>query len=168
MISSTPADDACAAPITVPLSGLRAAGCVAGRYRLLRKLKAGGMGVVYVAHHVMLECDVALKVMNDVNAAYPDGARRFEREAKALAQLGRLSDHAVHVMDYGIEDGVPYIVMELLHGEDLGARLDAGGPIPPAEAVRIAFQLMRVLHKAHQLGLVHRDSQAREHLPRAT
>src|SRR5215813_5409537 len=106
-------------PPTVP-HGLRADYDIAGRYRLLHKLSSGGMGVVYVARDMVLDRLVALKMMTDEVAADPEGAARFEREAKALAQL--VSDHAVQIHDYGVEAGVPYLIMELLHGEDLSAR----------------------------------------------
>src|SRR5262249_23753605 len=80
---------------------------------------------------------------------------RFEREAKACARLK--SPNIIQVHDYGIEDGTPYIVMELLDGEDLGTRLERVGQLHPAAAAPIAFQIARGLRTAHEAGIIHRD-----------
>ena len=115
-----------------PSSGPHSDWIIAGRYLLTRRLAVGGFGVVYLAHHLTLDCEVVVKLMSDDLADCPDSAARFEREARGAARLGALSDHAAHVMDYGIDEGVPYLVMELLHGETLAARRwRAPASLPP-------------------------------------
>src|SRR3954463_6375323 len=90
---------------------------VAGRYRLEQPLARGGMGSVWVAQHTQLDAPVAVKFMDPLPASSSAARARFEREAKAAAQIN--SPHIVSVHDYGIEDDTPFLVMELLHGEDL-------------------------------------------------
>src|SRR4051794_6300981 len=82
---------------------------IAGRYRLQRALARGGMGSIWVARHVQLDLDVAVKFMAPELSASSDARARFEREAKASAQLK--SPNVAHVYDYGIEDDTPFIVM---------------------------------------------------------
>jgi serine/threonine-protein kinase len=96
---------------------------VAGRYRLERPLASGGMGSVWVATHLGLDAQVAVKFMSEEVASAPSGRARFEREAKAAARL--TSPHVVRATDYGVEEGTPFMVMELLAGESLDARLKA-------------------------------------------
>src|SRR5262245_42432230 len=124
---------------------------IAGRYRLDRPLAAGGMGHVWVGWHVQLEVSIAIKFMLPELAASPDAKARFEREAKASASL-RIAN-AVHVYDYGIEDGTPFIVMELLTGEDLKARLARQGRLTVSAALPIVQQTCRALRRAHEIGL---------------
>ncbi|HZO13958.1 MAG TPA: protein kinase, partial [Polyangiaceae bacterium] len=94
---------------------------VAEKYRLERLLAQGGMGSVWAGVHEKLDSRVAIKFMSPTVAASPEMHTRFEREAKAAAHLR--SPHVVQVLDYGVESGTPYIVMELLEGEDLRLRL---------------------------------------------
>src|SRR5262245_12455782 len=94
---------------------------IAGRYRLERPLARGGMESDCVARRLQLDVDIAIKLMAPEHAASADGRQRFEREAKASAQLK--TPNAVQVYDYGVEGDTPYIAMELLDGEDLEARL---------------------------------------------
>jgi serine/threonine-protein kinase len=128
---------------------------VAGKLRLERPLARGGMGSVWVAHHLKLDAPVAVKFMEPALAASDTARARFEREARASAQLQ--SPHVVQVHDYGVEDDTPYIVMELLRGEDLGQHLQKSGRIPIAEALRIVEPVCKALRRAHEVGLVHRD-----------
>jgi hypothetical protein len=128
---------------------------IAGRYRLERVLAQGGMGCVWVGHHLQLDVGVAIKLMTPQLAASPEGRARFEREAKASAQL-RI-ENAVHIYDFGIEDDSPFIVMELLEGEDLQARLARQQRLSPAALRSIVDQVCRGLRRAHEVGLVHRD-----------
>ncbi len=128
---------------------------VAARYRIERFLARGGMGSVWVARHVQLDTEVALKVMDPAYADSEDARARFEREAKACAQLK--GPHVVQVYDYGFQDGLPYLVMELLQGEDLGARLRRKGRLTVAEAAAILTPVCKALRRAHELGIVHRD-----------
>jgi serine/threonine protein kinase len=127
---------------------------VAGRFRLKRLIGRGGMGTVWEATHLRLDIPCAVKFM-DV-ATVKEAHARFEREAKAAAQLR--SPNVVQILDHGMcDDGTPYIAMELLDGEDLGKRLARVGRLAPQELIAIVNQVSRALTKAHQLGIVHRD-----------
>lgn len=128
---------------------------LAGKYRIERILGSGGMGEVLAARHVDLQRDVALKFLHPSLMTRTDLVERFLREARALAQLQ--SEHAVRVMDVAkLEDGSPYMVMELLRGSDLHSVLDAG-PLPLDEAIEYVLQAAEALAEAHGLGIVHRD-----------
>jgi serine/threonine-protein kinase len=113
------------------------------------------MGAVWRAQHVQLDIQVAIKFMDPVYAECVEARTRFEREAKAAAKLA--SPHVVKVYDYGLEDGVPYMVMELLQGEDLRARLKRQGRLSLAATALIVIQVAKALRCAHQAGIVHRD-----------
>jgi serine/threonine protein kinase len=128
---------------------------VAGKYRLDSLLARGGMGTVWCARHLALDVDVALKLMMPDIASSAEQRARFEREAKSAAQLK--SPHVVQIHDYGVDGDVPYIVMELLEGEDLGVRLRRRKRFSPSEAAVILSQVGRGLRKAHDMGVVHRD-----------
>lgn len=128
---------------------------IADRFRLVRELGVGGMGSVWLAHHVGLDTPCAVKFIHAEVAAMPDIRARFEREAKAAAQLR--SSHVVQILDYGVWDGFPYIAMEFLEGEDLGERLKRCGRLSAHETVLIISQIARALTKAHAAGLIHRD-----------
>jgi eukaryotic-like serine/threonine-protein kinase len=130
-------------------------GVVGGKYALERPLASGGMGSVWVATHRELRIEVAIKFMAPSLAADASARERFEREARAAARLA--SQHVVQVLDYGVEDGRPYMVMELLRGEALSARLKREGRLPLATTARIAAQAAKALATAHEAGLVHRD-----------
>jgi tRNA A-37 threonylcarbamoyl transferase component Bud32 len=125
-----------------------------GRYRLVRRIAAGGMGEVWEADDTVLGRRVALKVLVAELAADKRATRRFVREARATARLTH--PNVARVYDFGRDGGVPFLVMELLQGETLADRL-AAGPLPPAEAARIAASVADALDAAHQLGIVHRD-----------
>lgn len=124
------------------------------KVRLAHPLGEGGMGAVWVADHLTLERQVAVKLIRGIEPS--DEARsRFEREAKAAARIS--SPHVVQIFDYGITgQEQPYIIMELLQGESLGERL-ARGPVPPAELATILVQTASALASAHDSGVVHRD-----------
>jgi serine/threonine protein kinase len=119
-------------------------------YRILSKLGEGGMGEVWRAHDSKLERDVAIKILPRSLAADPDRMARFKREAQVLASLS----HPNIAVIYGVEDGA--LVMELLDGPTLAARIKAG-PLPWDEAAEIACQLAGALEAAHERGVVHRD-----------
>src|SRR5262245_58118697 len=111
---------------------------VGGKYTLERELARGGMGAIWVAFDAQLRRRVALKLMSPDHLASPSARSRFEREAMAIAQLQ--SPHVVQIYDYGVDDGAPYIVMELLEGEDLQARLGRVVRMPPASVASILSQ----------------------------
>ncbi|MDH5671772.1 MAG: serine/threonine protein kinase [Myxococcales bacterium] len=125
------------------------------RYRLDEELGAGGGGAVYRARHLGLDKDVAVKLLLDEHAGDPALKRRFEREARATAALSH--PHIVGMSDFGIADGRPYLVMELLQGTDLYEYLAQHKPLPVATALAIAEQTLEALAYAHEQGLVHRD-----------
>ncbi len=127
----------------------------AGRYRLERALARGGMGSVWVAQHTQLDVQLAVKFMDPTFAASGDARARFEREAKAAAKLQ--SPNVVQVHDYGVEDGTPYIVMELLVGEDLGDRLKRERRLSLRATAEIVTQVAKALRRAHEEKIVHRD-----------
>ncbi|WP_437809411.1 protein kinase domain-containing protein [Sorangium sp. So ce1078] len=128
---------------------------VGGKYRLERPLSAGGMGSVWVARHINLGSPVAVKFMGPTYAASSTFLARFEREARIAASLQ--SPHVVYVQDYGIDDDTPYLVMELLQGEDLGTRLQRVGRLSLVDATLILVQAGKAIRRAHEAGLVHRD-----------
>jgi serine/threonine-protein kinase len=113
------------------------------------------MGSVWVAEHTTLKTRVVVKLMRPELAKDPETLQRFSREAAAAANVK--SPHVVSVLDHGVApDGSPFITMELLEGEDLGARLKRG-PIAPDEAAVIMSQTCKALARAHERGIVHRD-----------
>jgi serine/threonine protein kinase len=129
---------------------------LAGRYRLEEVVGYGGMGSVWRATHTGLGEQVAVKLVSANFVRSKEALRRFDTEAKSAAKLR--SRHVPHVFDNGVlEDGTPFLVMELLHGESLAARLSRLGPIPLPETVSILEQCCRALSRAHSLGIVHRD-----------
>jgi serine/threonine-protein kinase len=124
--------------------------------RLVRVLDQGSMGSVWVADHLTLGTQVAVKFMSPEVAKNPNLVARFTREAHAAAQIK--SVHVVQILDHGITpDGVPYIAMELLEGESLHKRLRREGHVAPPDTARIISQTCKALAKAHNLGIVHRD-----------
>jgi len=126
-----------------------------GRYRLVRLIGQGGMGAVYEGVHVHLERRHAIKVLRGEHAHDAEWVARFHREALLTSKIA--SPHVVVISDVGVtDDGTRYAVMELLTGEDLGARL-ARGPLAISEALEIMHQVLAGVGAAHALGVVHRD-----------
>ena len=124
-------------------------------YELLSPLGKGGMGEVWRARHCRLPRDVAVKILSPLAAQRPELAKRFRREAEIASQL--IHPHIVNVIDFStLSDGRPYLVMELLEGENLRRRLIRGG-LGIEEAQRLLRQIASGLHAAHQRGVVHRD-----------
>src|SRR6188508_2005403 len=130
------------------------AGTPLGPYRIVAPLGKGGMGEVYRAQDDRLGRSVAIKVLPSEVSSDPDRRRRFEREARAIAALNHPHICAVH--DVGHQDGVDYLVMELLDGESLADRL-VRGPLPFDEASPIALTVVETLASVHERGLIHRD-----------
>jgi serine/threonine protein kinase len=129
---------------------------LAGKYRLERIIGAGGFGRVFAARHLVLDQPVAVKVMKDHADCPVDVVKRFLREGRIVARMR--SEHVARVHDVGVLDGgAPYIVLEYLEGQDLAARLMAGGPLAVPDAVDHVLQACHALAEAHVLGIVHRD-----------
>ncbi len=128
---------------------------VAGKYHILRKLARGGMGVVYVAEHTGLAREVVFKVLSYHLSNDNKAKSRFEREARGLSVLDHPNVVTVH--DFGHEDGLTYIVMEYVPGENLSQRLRRRGRIPYDDLLPIFLQTIDALAAAHEKGIVHRD-----------
>jgi eukaryotic-like serine/threonine-protein kinase len=125
-----------------------------GPYKITSLIGAGGMGEVYRAHDPRLSRDVALKVLPASFTADTERLRRFEQEARAVAALNH--PNIVSIYDIGSDNGVHYIVSELLEGETLRQRINLGA-IAPRKAIELAVQLANGLATAHEKGIVHRD-----------
>lgn len=123
-----------------------------GTYEIRRPLGSGSMGTVFEAEHVHLCRLVAVKVLTCNDAA---SRQQFEREARVHGQL--CHPHIVRVFDYGVDGELPYLVMELLRGETLRARLSRCGALPVSEAAEIVRALASALAHAHRFGVLHRD-----------
>jgi len=126
-----------------------------GRYRLDERLGAGGMGSIWRAQHLVLAAPVAVKLID--REAVPDESTlgRFMREAQSAATLR--SPHVVQILDYGVDDTLPFIVMELLDGENLAQRLRRLGRLDSADTARIVTHIGRAMARAHEANIVHRD-----------
>ena len=129
---------------------------VGAKYRIVRLLAQGGMGVVYEAQHTVVRRRFAVKFMRRDLAERRDILTRFQREAEAAGALE--SEHVAAAVDFGIaEDGAPYIVMEYLVGESLTALLGREGPLPVGRAADLVSQAGRGMEVAHAAGIIHRD-----------
>jgi serine/threonine-protein kinase len=128
---------------------------IGGKYRLETSLARGGMGLVWIARHIDLDVLVAVKLMAPKYNPSRRERARFMREAKAAARLR--SRNVVTVLDYGVEMQTQYIVMELLEGEDLGARLEREGVLSVREATKLLDEMANAVELAHRAGIVHRD-----------
>jgi len=127
---------------------------LAGTYRLLDRIGAGGMGEVYAAEHARLGRRVAVKILRSDD--YQAARGRFHREVKAIARLE--SEYVVNVMDCGeADDGMPFLVMDLLRGEDLRCLLKRDIQLPIPRAVNLILDACRGVAAVHDAGLVHRD-----------
>ena len=125
---------------------------VGGKYRVVRRIGEGGMGVVFEAVHKRINQRVALKMLLPDVLIIPDVVSRFEREARAAGQLR--SENAARVVDVDIsEGGIPYMVMEYLDGQDLSKVLEARTQLPIAESVDYVLQTCNAMAEAHQLGI---------------
>jgi serine/threonine-protein kinase len=125
-----------------------------GQYKILGRLGEGGMAIVYRAHQMNIERDVAIKVMSGQFAQQPEFIRRFEREARTIANLNHAN--IVKMFDFGRQDNLLYLVMELLDGGSLGGFIQ-NKPLAPEHAARSLEQIASALDYAHGKGIVHRD-----------
>ena len=140
-----------AAPVADPLLGM----IVADRYRIVEAVGRGGMGVVYKVQHTRIGKLLAMKVLTGEMSQNPEVVRRFKREALAVSKLE--SPNTVQVFDFGVSEGLTYLVMELVSGESLGSAVRADGPMPFLRLGRIVTQVCSSLAEAHRKGIVHRD-----------
>jgi serine/threonine-protein kinase len=129
---------------------------VADKYRVDRMIGRGGMGAVFQAANLAIGKRVALKFLDHEAARNREACQRFQREAEAAGMAE--SAHIVQIFDSGVTaSGLPFLVMELLTGEDLRARLKREGRLSVPSALRIVSQVLRALLCAHEAGIVHRD-----------
>jgi serine/threonine protein kinase len=141
-----------ASPERDPLVG----SMVDGRYRIVSRIAAGGMGVVYRAEQVFLRREVALKRLHRDLTGHGLAMERFKREARAAVQINH--PNVCQVLDCGVDgDGTLFIAMELLDGQSLAQRIADYAPLPLDEIVDLGSQIADGLQQAHALGIVHRD-----------
>jgi eukaryotic-like serine/threonine-protein kinase len=126
-----------------------------GRYHILERIAAGGMGEVFRAHDAVLAREVAVKVLHRSLSGDQGFVERFRREARAAATLNH--PNIVAVYDWGAVDGIYYMVMEYVHGRSVRELLNAGGRLAPSQAAEIVRQTLLALEHAHAKGIVHRD-----------
>jgi serine/threonine-protein kinase len=126
-----------------------------GKYRIERVIGKGGMGAVLAAHHLMLDQPIAIKFLLGEIAQNEEARRRFLNEGKNAFKIK--SEHVCRIFDFGEENGMPYMVMEFLDGEDLSQMLEKRGALPVEEAVDYVLQALEAIAQAHALGIVHRD-----------
>jgi serine/threonine protein kinase len=130
-------------------------GARVGPYRVDDRIGVGGMGEVYAATDTRLQRRVAIKILPSSLAKDPQRRARLQREAELISSLHH--PHVCRLYDVGqTEDGAQYLVLELLEGDTLQARLRSG-PLPPAQVLRIASQIADALAAAHRHGIVHGD-----------
>ena len=128
---------------------------VARRFQLLNELGHGTMGTVWLAQHMTLGLPCAVKFTSTEAERDPAYRERFEREARAVAQLN--SPYVVRILDYDVHEGMPFLAMEWLAGEDLETRLRRVGRLAPLDVHRIVWQVAQGLARAHAAGIIHRD-----------
>ncbi len=129
---------------------------VTATVRLVRPLGRGGMGAVWVAEHTALKTEVVVKFMSETLTTDPVSLARFSKEASAAAAVK--SPHVVQMLDHGFtQEGTPFIVMELLDGEDLKEKLAREHTVPLPELAHILSQACKALGRAHASGIIHRD-----------
>jgi serine/threonine-protein kinase len=125
-----------------------------GHYRILEKVGAGGMGVVYRAHDEQLERDVALKVLHYGTLSDDTARRHFRKEALALAKLNHPNIGTVY--EFGTQDGIDFLVMEYVPGKTLADQL-VGRTLAEKDVIALGIQIASALEEAHERGIVHRD-----------
>ncbi|MEW6210412.1 MAG: SUMF1/EgtB/PvdO family nonheme iron enzyme [Acidobacteriota bacterium] len=130
--------------------------CIGTRYRIDEKIGAGGMGTVYRARRLLIGDDVAIKILHLEIMSDPLAVERFRREAQAAARLKH--PNAVMIYDFGVsEDGLLYLVMELVEGQSLRQIIRERGPLAPQTATEIVSQVCDVLEESHRQSIIHRD-----------
>ena len=134
-----------------PLIGM----IIADRYRVLELIGRGGMGVVYKAEHSRIGKVLALKLLTGELTRHTEQVGRFKREALMASRLSH--PNTVQVFDFGDADGLAYLAMEYVRGENLGTLVDDNGPLGSARTAKIVIQICSSLAEAHDKGIVHRD-----------
>src|SRR5204863_681590 len=147
----TPSSDSALGAMLLLLPGT----LLGGRYSILRLLGQGGMGAVYKARDLELDRVIALKVIRPELAGNPGILQRFKQELILARHVTH--KNVVRIYDLGEADGIKFITMEYVDGEDLRALLKSRGKLPPPEAVQIVEQVCRALDAAHAEGVIHRD-----------
>ncbi len=143
-------------PSSEPAPSIFPGATISGRFRLVRLLGRGSTASVWLARHLALDVDVAVKFIDAAYRDHKDHRARFALEAQAAARIS--SPHVVSVLDFGAEvSGRLYIATEYLQGEDLGKLLERSGRLSPATTARIVSHACRGLGRAHALGIAHRD-----------
>ncbi len=150
-IADDSSDDMLGPPIADPLIGV----VVAERYRIVEPLGRGGMGIVYKVEHSRIGKLLAMKLLTGELSRNREVVRRFKQEALTASRLS--SPNTVQVFDFGASEGLTYLVMELIAGEDLARALRTLGPMPFARLGKVVIQVCASLAEAHQKGIVHRD-----------
>jgi serine/threonine-protein kinase len=128
---------------------------VEGRYRILESMASGSMGVVYRAERVPVGKSVAIKFLHSAFASDPDFVNRFERETRVMSKLAH--PHCVSVLDFGVTEGAPYLVMDFVAGTTLRHLIDEHGAMEPFKALQLLRQILAGLAHAHGQDIVHRD-----------
>src|SRR5579884_1248752 len=147
-----PVGDANPPPAEDPLVGT----VVSDRYRIVRKVGEGGMGAVYQAEHAVIGKRVALKVLFGDLSRRAELVGRFLQEAKSASRIGH--ENVIDISDFGqTPEGLVYIAMEFLEGQDLGRLLRAEPTMPWSRARPILMQIAKALQAAHAQGIIHRD-----------
>ena len=128
---------------------------VAERYRIKERIGRGGMGVVYRVEHARIGKLMALKLLTGELTRDPQQVARFKREAQLVSRLSH--PNTVQVFDFGASDGLVYLAMEYLKGEDLGHMIRRTGPLSVERTLKVVIQVCSSLSEAHAMGMVHRD-----------
>ncbi|MHA6258658.1 Stk1 family PASTA domain-containing Ser/Thr kinase [Sporosarcina sp. CAU 1771] len=128
---------------------------IGGRYEIIKYIGGGGMSKVFLAHDVILDRDVAIKILNYDFSNEEELKRRFMREALSATSLTH--PHIVDIFDVGEEDELHYLVMEYVEGQTLKEYIQTNGPLRPDQAVPIMRQLVSAISNAHYNGIIHRD-----------
>jgi serine/threonine-protein kinase len=129
---------------------------LAGQFKVLERIGAGGMGSVYKAHQPSMDRLVAVKILHSKFTSRKDLASRFRREARAMSHLTHPNTAKVYLFGQ-LEDNACYIVMEHLEGRNLGQLVRQDGAMPPSRAIAVLIQACGALEEAHQKGIIHRD-----------
>jgi serine/threonine-protein kinase len=148
---TSPAPGPGLAPLADPLVGRT----LCDRYRVLELVGRGGMGVVYKVEHAQIGKLLAMKVLAGPLGADATVLARFKREAMLASRL--FHPNSVQVFDYGVCQGLIFLIMEFVHGRDLSRILEAESPLPAERAAKLLIQVCGSLAEAHAIGIVHRD-----------